>query len=221
MSKQVKLKASVRAGTGPSTNNKIRRQGFIPANIYGAKEPARPLQVEARALANVLSHASGEHILVDLEIEDAGKSSNRLALIQEVQHEPLSGAVLHVDFHAVSQDEELHAEVPVFPVGEADGVRNYGGLLEQLIRAVEIKCLPKDLPEAIHVDVTALGVGQSIHIKDLPMPPGVRPTADGDLTVFMVAAPRVEVAAAAAESPSQPEVLKEKKQDATAAEGKK
>ncbi len=221
MSKQVKLKAAWRDSSGRSTNNKLRRQGFIPANIYGAHEPARSLQVEARALANVLSRASGEHILVDLEIEDAGKSTNRLALIQEVQHEPLSGDVLHVDFHAVSQNEEIHAEVPVFPVGEANGVRNFGGLLEQLIRAVEIRCLPKDLPESIQVDVSALGLGQSIHIKDLPMPPGVRPTAEGELTVFMVAAPRVEVATATSETPSQPEVLKEKKQDDAASDGKK
>ncbi len=198
---------------GPSTTNKLRRAGQIPANIYGATEPARPLQVDARDLANLLNHASGENILVDLEITDNGKSSNRLALIQEVQHEPLSGAVLHVDFHAVSQDEKLHTEVPVFPIGEADGVRNFGGLLEQLIRAIPIECLPKDLPEAITVDVSSLLVGQAIHVRDLPMPEGVRATSDGDLAVFMVAAPRVDTGLANTEAATQPEVIKEKKKD--------
>jgi large subunit ribosomal protein L25 len=222
MSKQVKLKASTRAGVGPSTTNKLRREGLIPANIYGAKEPARALQIDARALNNVLSHASGENILVDLEIAESGSSTNRLALIQEVQHEPISGAVLHVDFHAVSLDEKLHAEVPVFPTGEPDGVRNFGGLLEQLIRAVEIECLPKDLPESIIVDVSPLGLGQSIHVRDLPMPEGVRPSVDGELTVFMVAAPRVETTPVADAGPAaQPEVIKEKKKDETSAPEKK
>ena len=100
------------------------------------------LQVEARALTNVLAHASSEHVLVELEIADGGQSTNRLALIQEVQHHPLKRELLHVDFHAVSATEKITSEVPIEAVGEALGVRTFGGLLEHSLRTLEVECLP-------------------------------------------------------------------------------
>ena len=141
---------------------------------------------------------------------------DRLALIQEVQHHPLKGSVLHVDFHAVKTDENLTAEIPVEPIGEANGVKNFGGLLEQSMRTVEVECLPRDLPEIIRVDVSALNIGDSIHVKDLPLPPNVVAKADADLTVFIVAAPTVMVEPVAAEAPTAPEVIKEKKEEGAA-----
>ena len=135
----------------------------MPAVIYGAKDKAEPLQVSRRDINALLSHASGENILVELEI--AGKK-NRLALVQEVQHAPVGGDILHVDFHAVSMDEMIEAEVPLEPVGIANGVKNFGGLLEQSIRALAVECLPKDLPDKISVDVSALNIGDSIHVRD-------------------------------------------------------
>ena len=109
-------------------------------------------------------------------------------------------------------DELLHTEVPVEPFGEADGVKNYGGLLEHSLRSLAIECLPKDLPEIIRVDVSALGLNQSIHVRDLVLPAGVKATTDADLTVFIVAEPKVEVEPVAGAEPSKgPEVIKEKK----------
>ena len=123
MAKQVKLKAEPRTDVGRSAVRKLRARGLIPAVIYGAKDKAEPLQVSARDINAMMSHASGENILVELEI--AGTKS-RLALVQEVQHAPLGGAILHVDFHAVSMDEMIQADVPLEPTGIANGVKNFG-----------------------------------------------------------------------------------------------
>src|SRR5208282_5113058 len=116
------------------------------------KEGSLPLQVGARDISNVLSHALGENILVELEIENAGATTSRMALIQEVQHAPLSGRIVHVDFHAVNMNEALHTSVPIEPQGEPSGVKSFGGILEQSLRSLDIECLPKDLPEVLIVD---------------------------------------------------------------------
>ena len=207
MAKQLKLKAQVRSAVGARQSRKLGRIGIVPANIYGKGSEALSLQIEKKEITKLLAKATSEHVLVDLEIEGA---ENRLALIQEVQHHPLRRDVLHVDFHAVKADEVIHAAIPVETFGEADGVKNYGGVLEFAIHEIEIECLPKDLPEIIRVDVSALGVGQSIHVRDLALPEGVTAKTSADLTVVAVNAPRVE-AEPAAGAATQPEVLKEKK----------
>lgn len=221
MAKQVKLSAQTRSQVGRSAVKKLAAQGTVPAVIYGGKEQPQSLQVSRRDIQTLLSHAIGENILVDLEISEEGKTTNRLALIQEVQHSPLGGAVLHVDFHAVSQNEALQASIPIEPTGEAIGVKSYGGILEQSIRSLDIECLPKDLPEIITVDVSNLKVGDSIHVKDLQLPAGVTTSVDEDLTVFHVTAPTVEEEKPAAEAPTAPEVIKEKKPEGEAAGDKK
>src|SRR5947207_14618640 len=118
MAKQVKLKAEPRCETGRSAARKLKARGVIPAVVYGGKEKPQPLQVSARDVDVMLSHASGENILVELDI--AGQT--RTALVQEVQHAPIGSNVLHIDFHAVSMDEKLDAEVPVEAIGTANGV---------------------------------------------------------------------------------------------------
>ena len=216
MAKQVKLAAEPRTEVGRAAVRKLKARGAVPAVIYGAKDKAEPLQISRRDINALLSQASGENILVELEV--AGK--NRLALVQEVQHAPVGGEVMHVDFHAVSMDELIEAEVPIEPVGVADGVKNFGGLLEQSVRALEVECLPKDLPDKITVDVSALGIGDSIHVRDLTLPEGVRTKIQPDLTVFSVLEPAVEeepvaevAAAEAAAAAAGPEVIKEKKEE--------
>lgn len=197
--------------------NKLKQEGLIPAVIYGGKDEPQPLQVSARDIRNLLSHAVGENILVDLEIQETAGVTNRMALIQEIQHNPLGGAVLHVDFRAVSRDQAIKAVIPVEPTGEASGAKNFGGLLEQNLRSIEVECLPQDLPEIISVDVTALNIGDAIHIKDLKLPEGVKATHDPELTVFTVTAPIAEEAPAPAEgAPTAPEVIKQKKEEPAA-----
>ena len=213
MAKQVKLSASRRTGTGRSAVRKIKKDGAVPAIIYGAKQEAQPLQVSKRDISLMLSHASGENILVELEID--GESASRLALVQEVQHSPVGGDILHVDFQAVSMDEMIEAEVPLEPTGTAEGVKTFGGLLEQSLRALEIECLPKDLPDLITVDVSHLNIGDAIHVREIPLPEGVTTRVPADLTVFSVLAPTVEEEPApVAEAAAGPEVITEKKEGA-------
>lgn len=225
MAKQVKLKAEPRADVGRSAVRKLKAKGVVPAVVYGAKDKPQPLQVSARDINAMLSHASGENILVELDI--AGSKDGRMALVQEIQHAPVGGGILHIDFHAISMDEKIHADVPLEATGTANGVKNFGGLLEQSLRALAIECLPKDLPDRVTVDVTALNIGDSIHVRDIKLPDGVVAKSQSELTVFSVLAPAVEeepAAVAAEGAAAGPEVITEKKAEeksAAAAEGGK
>lgn len=217
MAKQVKLKAEARPTVGRSAVRKLRSRGFIPAVIYGGNDKPQPLQVSAREINAMMSQASGENVLVELEI---GDGQSRTALVQEVQHAPVSGEIRHVDFHAISMDQMIQAEVPLEPVGTAVGVKTFGGLLEQSLRALAIECLPGDLPDRITVDVSQLNIGDAIHVRDIELPRGVTPKVQVDLTAFSVVAPVVEEAPVAAEAEAAaagPEVITEKKPEGEAA----
>jgi large subunit ribosomal protein L25 len=214
MAKQVKLKAEPRTDAGRSAARKLRARGLIPAIIYGGNNKPQPLQVAAREINAMMSHASGENVLVELEI--AGQDSSRTALVQEVQHSPVGGEIRHVDFHAISMDEMIEAEVPLEPIGTAVGVKTFGGLLEQSLRALAIECLPGDLPDRITVDVSQLNIGDSIHVRDIQLPSGVTPKVQPDLTAFSVVAPVVEEEPAVVEAEvaaAEPEVITEKKEE--------
>src|SRR4029077_10922140 len=218
MAKQVKLKAEPRSETGRAAARRLKARGIVPAVVYGGKEKSQPLQVSARDINAMLSHASGENILVELEI--AGQKATRPALLQEVQHSPVGGDVLHVDFHAISMDEKIQADVPLEPLGIPNGVKNFGGLLEQNLRVLAIECLPRDLPDRITVDVSTLNIGDSIHVRDIKLPAGVTAKVQPDLTAFSVVAPVVEeepVVAEAEGAAAGPEVIKEKKEEGEAA----
>lgn len=218
MAKQVKLSARPRTQVGRNAIKQVRATDAVPAVIYGAHEQPANLEVDRKAIETVLAHAASEHILVDLDIAGAG---SKLSLIQEVQHHPVRGDILHIDFHAVSMNETITSEVPVEATGEAVGVKTHGGLLQQQVRALEIECLPQNLPDFITVDVSALNIGDSIHIKDLALPEGVTALADGDITVFLVSEPTVADEAASADQPTAPEVINEKKPEAAEAADKK
>src|SRR5438067_5702901 len=212
MAKQVKLAVERRDAIGRAAVRKLKARGVVPAVVYGGKEKPEPLQVLRRDVTVMLSHASGENILVELEI--AGEKATRSALVQEVQHSPVGGGVLHIDFHAVSMYEKIEADVPLEPIGTANGVKNFGGLLEQSLRALTIECLPRDLPDKISVDVSNLNIGDSIHVRDIQLPNGVTAKVQPDLTAFSVLAPAVEeepVAAAVEGAAAGPEVITEKK----------
>jgi large subunit ribosomal protein L25 len=219
MAKQVKLKAEPRTNVGRSAVRKLRARGLIPAVIYGGNDKPQSLQVTARDINAMMSQASGENVLVELEI--AGEGSSRTALVQEVQHSPVGGDIRHVDFHAISMDEMIQAEVPLEATGMAIGVKTFGGLLEQSLRALTVECLPANLPDRITVDVSQLNIGDSIHVRDIQFPQGVTPKVQPDLTAFSVVAPVVEEEPVAAEAEAAaaagPEVITEKKEEGEAA----
>ncbi|MEN9285109.1 MAG: hypothetical protein RLZZ179_2602 [Verrucomicrobiota bacterium] len=188
MSKAQSLTAHTRKRSGSGALNSLRREGLIPAVVYGKSQPSLNVRLNAKQVETVLHHSVSEQILVNLTIEDSGET--KLALIQDVQHNPLTGAIIHLDFHAISENERIHANVPLELVGDAAGVKA-GGLLEHLVHKLEVQCLPKDLPEIIRVDVTGIEVGKALHLREIPLPEGVRASADGELIVALVSEPRV------------------------------
>jgi large subunit ribosomal protein L25 len=188
MSKAHALSAHTRKRSGSGALNSLRREGLIPAVVYGKAQPNVNVRLNRKEVEAVLQRTAAEQILVNLTIEDLNET--KLALIQDVQHNPLTGTITHLDFHAVREDEIIHANVPLELVGEAAGAKA-GGLLEHLVHSLEIKCLPKDLPEVIQADISGLELNGSFHIRELTLPPGVKAVADGSIVVAMVSEPKV------------------------------
>jgi large subunit ribosomal protein L25 len=231
--KSVALNAFPRSQTRRKGAKAVRANGRIPANIYGRHHPAQNLEVDAKEFDDLVHAAHSEIILVDLAVKE-DPIPQRLALIQDVQHHALSGEVLHVDLHEVKADEKVTIHVPVEPVGEAVGVKTGGGVLEHVLFKIRVRALPKDLPEQINVDVSALEIGKSLHLGDLKPISGVEFLGEKTISIFAVAQPKTEevetpAAAATAEGAEakQPEMIKEKKDEgapageAKAAEGDK
>jgi large subunit ribosomal protein L25 len=222
--KSVTLNAYARTQSRRGGSKKLRDTGRIPAVIYGRQQKPQSLEITAKDLDDLIHHSVSENLLVDLAVKDDARPK-RLALVQEVQHHALSGKVLHVDFHEVAEDEKVTIMVPVEATGEAAGVKNGGGILEHVLFKVKTRALPKDLPEAIIVDVSHLEIGQAIHIGDLKLGPGVEVLGDKHISVIAVAAPISEAAeaaateAGAAAGAGEVEMIKEKKEDG--AEGAK
>lgn len=220
--KSVALNASVRAQTRRNANKQLRASGRIPAVIYGRQTQPQNLLVEAKELKDAFHHAVSENLLVDLAVKDDAKPK-RLALVQEVQRHPLSGEVLHVDFHEVAENEMVTIFVPVETTGEAVGVKLGGGVLEHVLFKIKVRALPKDLPEQVVLDVSALEVDRAIHLGDIKAPEGVEIVGNKDVVVVACAAPRAEVEeVAAVEGEAAPaagevEMIKEKKEEGAAA----
>ena len=215
--KSLSLKAFPRAVVKRSRVRKLRATGRVPAIIYGRQTKPQNLEVGLKEIEDLIHHSVSETILVDLAVDGEAKL-RRLALVQEVQHHPLSGTVLHVDFHEVAENEKVTVTVPVETAGEAAGVKTGGGVLEHVLFKLKVRALPRDLPEVITVDVTPLEIGQSIHLGEIPLPPGVEVIGEKKIPVISVAAPITEAQEAAAlegaTSPlAEPEVLKEKKDE--------
>ena len=221
--KSVPLTAYSRTLTRRGGAKKLRASGRIPAVIYGAKTKPENLEVDRKALEDLIHHSASENLLVDLTVDK--QTAKRLALVQEVQHFALTGQVLHIDLHEISENEKVTVMVPVEPVGEAVGVKTGGGVLEHVLFKVKVRCLPKDLPEQIHVDVTNLEIGKAIHIGDMQPPPGVEILGDKHISVLAVAAPITEAEEQATEAalatPGEVEMIKEKKEEGEAAPAEK
>jgi large subunit ribosomal protein L25 len=215
--KSVSLNAFPRLLGRRAGAKKLRAEGRVPAVIYGRQAKPQNLEVKAREMEDLIHHSVSENLLVDLEVKDDARPK-RLALVQEIQHHPLSGKVLHVDFHEVAENEKVTISVPVETAGEAEGVKTGGGVLEHVLFSIRARGLPKDLPEVITVDVSALKLGEVIHLGEIKAPPGVELVGDKQMAVIAVAAPRTEEeeaaeAAEAAAAPGEVEMIKEKKEE--------
>jgi len=203
------IEANPRSSRGKNEARRLRRQGFIPATLYGGKKDPVAISVEAKRLAAILR--AGHNTIFNVTIDGDTDS----VLIKDWQTDPLKGRLLHADLIRIRLDQETRVEVPIRIVGEPRGVKQDGGLLDVVSHELEVECLPTDIPEYIDVDVSDLAVGDHISVKDVKIDPKIKILTDPDHVIASVLAPRLaEVeapAAAAPEVPAEPEVIKKGK----------
>lgn len=173
-------------GNGPA--RRLRREGSVPAVIYGPKMTPELLSVNSKALSKVLKTSSAGQALLSLNIDD--DTSKRTVMIKELQNDPVSRTLLHVDFYEVDMDRKIRVNIPVIPVGKCKGVE-LGGMLQVIRRELEVLCFPADIPESIELDVTNLDVGESIHVEEIPLEGDMEIPADVNFTVLTVLSPKV------------------------------
>src|SRR6058998_3812065 len=218
MAQTVTLTATTREKTGKGAARQARFQKQVPAVIYGHGRATQSLIVDALALEKALTGIDPESTLIDLTVD--GKKAR--ALIREIQRHPLRPDIIHVDFYEIKADEKVTLKVPVHLVGTPDGVRNAGGVLDQVTREVEIEVLPENIPDHVELDVTALKIGDSLHVRDLTIGNAVILTG-ADLTIAVVVPPRAEEVVAptpeAAAEVAEPELIRKVREDEEGEEG--
>ncbi|HUE76678.1 MAG TPA: 50S ribosomal protein L25/general stress protein Ctc [Longimicrobiales bacterium] len=217
MAENATLKATLREEQGKSAARRMRREGRIPAVIYGHGEETRSLSLDAHEFEMLLKRHSMDTTLIDLSIEGGKKGANVKALATEVQMHPYRAQILHVDFHQIHAGEKVTVEVPIRLVGTAAGVRA-GGVLQHVLHELELECAVEAIPETIEVDVTELEVGDSVHVADLSLPGSVEVLVDADRTVCTVAAPTVLEVPEPEEEAEEPELVGEEAEEGEAAE---
>ena len=220
----IPLSASRRETLGKGGARKARSAGQIPGVLYGHGEDPIAVAVSAREFDVALRQHKGGNPIVNLAVASSGEFT---ALIRDVQYDPLSRAILHLDFQHISLTEQIEVKVAVKLTGLAIGVKDGGGILETILRELDVRCLPTQIPASIEVDVTALNVGDSVHVRDLVVP-NVTVLNDPDTTIATVVPPTVmeekapeEAAAEAAAGTTEPEVIAKGKKEEEGAEGEK
>jgi large subunit ribosomal protein L25 len=198
---------------------RVRVAGKIPAVVYGAGKDAIAVTVDPKAIIKILHSESGHNTIFDLDV--TGKGSAKVMIV-DWQYEPIKSSLLHIDLKRIAMDKAMRVRVPIHLTGTAIGVKTGGGVLEHVLREVEIECLPADIPSHLDVDVSGLELFGALHVSDLPHSGSIKFLGDEDATVAHVTAIKEEVveapeAAAAAAAPAEPEVAKKGKQDAEAA----
>jgi len=205
------LSAKARDNGGKGVARKLRSEGRIPAVVYGHGRDPQALSIATRELERLLDHISAESTVIDLDIDGRGSRT----LIREIQRHPFKRQILHVDFQELVAGEKITVNIPVILVGVPDGVRMDGGVLDQVMREIEVEVDPSNIPNHIDVDVTKLTIGTSIHVGDITLPEGVESMAEDDATICVVSAPRAAVEETAAEAEAdavaEPEVIRAKK----------
>jgi large subunit ribosomal protein L25 len=211
------LEAQPRTPGNKNDARRLRRGGKIPGVLYGAGKKALALSLDPRQVTRILHSASGHNTIFELALD----GERTQAMIVDWQYEPIKGALLHIDLKRIAMDQKLKVNVPILLKGEAAGVKQQGGILEQVLREVEIECLPGDIPSSIEADVTELVFGKVLRVSDLPKSNKFELITDENQTVAHITSVKEEeaptpeaVAAEAAAAPSEPEVIKKGKQEA-------
>lgn len=194
--------------TGKSVARKIRREGAIPAVLYGRETKSILLTVNPLDLKKALSTDAGENTLLEIHIKGDGEEITKTALLRDVQYDYLKSRPIHFDFQEVMMKELITVKVPIRIVGKAQGIQE-GGILEEIMREIEVECLPASIPNAIDVDVTQLGIGDSLHISDLVLPEGVTLLQEPEQTIVTILSPVMEEVKPAAAAPAEPALAAE------------
>ena len=218
MAQLISITAAPRTAAGKGAARQARLQKKVPAVVYGHGRASQSLEVDAQTLEQLLSGKEPSSTLVELTVE--GKKAR--ALIREIQRHPVRPDIIHIDFYEIHADEKVKLKVPVHLTGTPEGVRNAGGVLDQVTREVEIEVLPEHIPDRVELDVTPLTIGHSLHVSDLAIPNATILT-QADLTIATVVPPRAEeVAAPAAEAGTEvaePELIRKVREGEEGEEG--
>lgn len=209
---KVSLKAEKRTEMGKGGARNLRRQGILPAVIYGGGKPSIPVKVQKKEMAKLIASGMGEHALINIELGNGETGTEEYpVLIKDYQVDPVTDELLHVDFMEVSLKKKIRITTPIVITKEPAGIKK-GGILEHHLREVEIECLPTQIPEGIEVDASFIEIGHSLHVSDLKPPEGIRIVTDPHKVILSVTAPVVEEAAPAAaeEEAAEPELVKTK-----------
>jgi large subunit ribosomal protein L25 len=182
----ITLASEPRSLLGSRNSGRLRREGKVPAVVYGLSTDAVSITVPARELQHILAGEAGANSLITLDVD----GETVLTLARQIHRHPTRGILVHVDFVRIDRDVAVSAEIPIHLVGEAEGVKD-GGLLEQLLFALTIEAMPGNIPLSIEIDVESLAIGDQLRVEDMPLPAGVATQAEPDFVVAQVAAPRV------------------------------
>ena len=215
---EIILQVEPRESSGKSKNKILRRTGLIPAVVYAKGKKSESLQVPSREFMRLLHEHHIESVVLMLRMkgEEAKKHKDTACLVKEIQYGAVQGDILHIDFNEISLTKAIKVNVGIVAKGDAIGVKQDGGVLEHLLWEIEIECLPTKIPEQIEVDVSALKIGDTIHIKDIKVPEGIKVmNSPEDIVLSVVPPTKEEVVAAPVEGEevkTEPEVIKEKKE---------
>ncbi len=207
---QIVIEAERRTAGGKNANRRLRKSGQIPAVLYGAGKEAVAVTVNPVAVQSILRSQSGQNTIFRMSI-DGGEQAN--AMVKDYQLDPVKGALIHTDFFEIAMDQLLELTVDIEIVGEAEGVKLAGGIMDMVTRSVEVQCLPTDIPESIKVDVSHLRINEYIRVKNLELNPRVKILTEPEV-VLVTILPPVKEEAPAAEAPAEaaePELIKKGK----------
>jgi large subunit ribosomal protein L25 len=189
---ETELVAEIREATGKGVARKLRSAGQLPAVVYGRGRPSLAVRLDPRALERVLrSSEAGLNTLIDLRVKGHEGGAARVVLVKELQRDPVRGGFLHADLYEVDLTQTVEVAIPIHLIGRPEGVE-MGGILDHMLREVEIECLPRAIPQSIDIEVGQLEIGDGIHVRDLALPEGVKLLTDPGLSVAQVVAPAVE-----------------------------
>lgn len=211
----VDLHAFLREGKGKENSKRIRDKGSVPCVLYKKGEESISLEMDNKVLSKALHTQAGENVIIRLIVDGLKKDKERTVIVKEVQTHPIKDIILHADFQEISLTETLTVTVKITAKGEAIGVKQDEGILEQIMWETEVECLPTNIPEKIDVDVSSLKMGEAIHVKDIQPQEGVKILSEPENVVFMVEhiKEEAEEPAAAEEGTAQePEMIREKKE---------